>query len=70
MPEPKTPPAFAFNPDDYRDDIKEFDLTEEEANELLRALWDMMSAIVDLGWGVDTVQLVLPELFEKSSKPD
>ena len=58
------PPDFDF--EDYRDELKDFDLTDEQAEEILHTLWNMMSAMVDLGWGVDTVQIVLPELFVKA----
>lgn len=52
-----------FEPDDYRHHVDEFDLTEEQQNELLASLWSIMSTLVDIGWGVDTVQILLPDLF-------
>ena len=51
------PQAPIFNPDDYRDDLNEFDLTEEQENELLEALWNIMSSFVAIGFGLDSVQL-------------
>ena len=46
-----------FNPDDYREDLGAFELTKEQENELLQTLWNIMSMMVDLGWGLDSVQL-------------
>ena len=65
----QTTPAV-FNPDDYKEDLKEFDLTDEQAEEILRTLWEMMTMMVDLGWGVDTVNIVLPDLFIKTCNSD
>jgi len=50
----------------YRDDISEYYPTLEQQDEVLRILWDIMKTFVDIGWGVDGVQMVLPELFEKA----
>ncbi len=55
-----------FNPDEYREDIAEFGYTKEQQDEFLRTLWDIMCVFVDIGWGVETVQNFLPEIFEKS----
>ncbi len=55
--------SLKFEPDDYRHHLNEFDLSEEQQNELLQTLWSIMSALVDIGWGVDTVQLLLPDMF-------
>ena len=52
-----------FKPDNYRHHVDEFDLTEEQKNELLTSLWTIMSTLVDIGWGVDTVQILLPDMF-------
>ena len=53
----------------YRKDLSGFEMTTEQENELLQVLWNIMSIFVDIGWGVDTVQLVLPDLF-KEVAPD
>ncbi len=73
QPDTVTPPLNSdtvappqLNPDDYREELAEFDLTEEQENELLQTLWHIMSTFVDIGWGVDTVQMFLPDLFEKA----
>lgn len=53
-----------FEPDDFRHHLNDFDLTKDQQNELLASLWSIMSTLVDIGWGVDTIQLLLPELFK------
>ncbi|MCP5244894.1 MAG: hypothetical protein H6937_02540 [Burkholderiales bacterium] len=52
-----------LEPDHYRHHLDEFDLTQEQQNKLLESLWTIMSTLVDIGWGVDTVQILLPDLF-------
>ncbi len=51
------------SPDDFLHHIEDFDLTVEQQKELLQTLWNIMSTFVDIGWGVDTLHLFLPELF-------
>ena len=50
----------------YRDKLATFELTEDQETELLQVLWNIMSTMVDIGWGVDTVQMFLPTIFETS----
>ena len=57
----------AFDADEYRDALIEFPLNREQEDALLQALWEIMRSFVDIGWGVDTVQLVLPELFDEKA---
>ncbi|MEZ5813853.1 MAG: hypothetical protein R3E13_03910 [Alphaproteobacteria bacterium] len=52
-----------FERDNYRHHLDGFDLTRKQQNELLESLWAIMSTLVDIGWGVDTVQILLPDLF-------
>ena len=56
-----------LNCDDYKEELAELKLNEAQAQELLQTLWNIMAAFVDLGWGVDGVQAVLPDLFENTS---
>lgn len=42
----------------YREHVKDFDLSEEEQAELLKTLWHIMAAFVDMGFGVDSIQLL------------
>jgi len=55
-----------FDPADYKDEIAGFDLTEQQQEEFLRTLWHIMAAFVDLGWGVSSLQNVLPGLAQLS----
>ena len=52
-----------LNPDEYREELAEFDMTKEQQDELLQVLWDIISTFVNIGWGVDTVQMFLPDIF-------
>ena len=61
-----TPLKFAA--EEYRHHLSDLDLSEDQKDELLKTLWHIMSTFVDIGWGVDTVQMFLPELFEESSQ--
>lgn len=49
----------------FREDIAELELTDEQERELLQTLWNIMCVFVDIGWGVDTVQLLFPDLYKK-----
>lgn len=49
----------------YQSQVEDFDLTEEQRIELLQTLWGIMTVFVDLGFGVDAVQLL-----RKSAAPD
>lgn len=44
----------------YRQEIADLPLTEEQQIQLLQALWDMMRTFVELGFGCDPVQQVIP----------
>jgi len=50
--------------EEFRPDLAEFGMRRDQEDELLLTLWQIMSAFVDLGWGVDSVQMVFPELTE------
>lgn len=56
-------PSACLDTDLYRDDLRELSLSKAQEDELLQTLWNIMSIFVDIGWGADTVQIVLPELF-------
>lgn len=62
-----TPP---FDPRDYYADLGDVDFTDEQKDELLRTLFSIMSAFVDLGFGVDSVQYLLPALAQNSSETE
>lgn len=56
-----------FNADEYKDCLNDTDLSEAQKTELLQNLWHIMSAFVDMGWGVDNISLFFPELFNKAA---
>jgi len=43
--------------DEYRDDLAEFNLTEQQENELLEVLFNIMRTYVEIGFGLDSVQM-------------
>lgn len=57
--------TLEFKAEDYSHHLGELDLTEDQQKELLQTLWNIMSIFVDIGWGVDTVQMILPDLFNE-----
>lgn len=61
QPDPTGPPCDLQK---YREYVEDFDLSEEEQTELLKTLWMIMAAFVDLGFGVDSIQL-LPSSGQK-----
>lgn len=47
-------------------DLQELGIVDQkQAEELLGAIIHIMSICVDIGWGVDIVQIMLPELFRE-----
>ena len=50
-------PPLALDPDEYREHLEDFDLTAEQENELLAVLWNIMRTFVDIGFGLDSVQV-------------
>ncbi len=59
----RLPDDSAMTTDDFRGEFDMLKVSEEEAQEILAALYHIMHIFVDIGWGVDTIQIVLPELF-------
>ncbi len=49
-------PALTFNPDDYRAHLEGGDLTREQEDALLQALWLVVVGFVDLSFGVHPIQ--------------
>lgn len=60
-------PSPRLDIEKYREHMDGLDLTEVEQEELLRTLWWIMASFVQLGFGVDSVQSVLPAFAEASS---
>lgn len=55
-----------FDPAEYSEFVEDFDMTEEQKNEFLLALWHIMAAFVDLGFGVNSIQNIIPGLAQLS----
>jgi hypothetical protein len=53
----------------YREYIKDLDLNEEEQAELLKTLWHIMAAFVDMGFGLDSIQLLPASDQQQESSP-
>ena len=49
----------------YIDDFDEFDMTREEKEAYLLALWEITGAFVNIAWGTDPVQTVLTERIKE-----
>jgi hypothetical protein len=54
------PPAF--NSERYAEYVADFDYDEATKLELLRTLWKIMADFVDLGFGVNSIQLLAPAI--------
>lgn len=61
------PGALQLDPEKYLAYTSEIDISEEQRIELLKMLWSIMSAFVDLGWGVDRLETCIPALKEFTS---
>ena len=62
--------ALAFDPSEYVDYMAGFDLTDAQQVEVLQTLWHIMVSMVDMGWGVDNIQLMLPDVFNQEAEAD
>jgi len=62
------PSAPAFDPAEYREELKALDISDAEAEEFLAILWDILRSFVEIGFGVDSVSAVLPDAFGVQSK--
>lgn len=64
------PGALALNVQKYLPYLDEFEMSEEKKVEFLQTLWSIMTAFVDLGWGVDSIQNFIPAMKEISSEAE
>lgn len=58
---------LSFDADKYRRYLEEMTLTPEQESELLAVLWDIMSTMVDIGFGEHSVQRVMDSLIINAS---
>ena len=59
---------FQFKPEKYRAHIAHFDMDQAQQDDLLRALWNIMTLFIDLGLGVESVQQFFPDIFKEAPK--
>lgn len=52
----------------YRPMLAHMELTDEQASELLGTLWQIMCGFVLLGFGEQSIQKILPAIFEDFSR--
>jgi hypothetical protein len=45
-----------FTTAEFREYVDDLDITDDQKDELLRALWSVAVAFVDLDWGVESIQ--------------
>jgi hypothetical protein len=68
LPQAATPPAtLKFDITKYAFAEGETDLTPAQQEECLRTLWWIMEAFVDMSFGTDSVQTLLPEFTKSAS---
>ncbi len=56
--EPQALQPPVLDPDKYRHHLAEFEMSVEEQNEFLAVLWRILCTCVDIGVGLDSVQLL------------
>lgn len=60
--------APPFDPERYRGMTADLEFTQEQKDELLLTLWEIMRAFVEMGFGADSIQRVLPSVFGEFSE--
>ncbi|MEO0423896.1 MAG: hypothetical protein AAF184_16270 [Pseudomonadota bacterium] len=61
-----SPERLRLDPELYRDALEELSLSQEQENTLLQALWEIMHIFVEIGWGVQPVQMMIPQLLAQN----
>lgn len=67
---PKDAPACApcaFEPEEFRNDLADLQLTDEQEIEILEILWNMMGFFARTGFEVDVCGLIFDEFNEVSA---
>lgn len=62
---PRIPDVVQFDAEKYLEHVDGLAFTDAQKVEFLRTLWDIMTAFVDLGFGVDSV---IPILAQRASE--
>ncbi len=52
-----------MNPERYLPLVSEMELTDEQAQELLQVIWNIMCGFVELGFGSNSIQRILPSIL-------
>jgi hypothetical protein len=66
---PGTNPELAFDPSQYRDEIQDINIPEEQVVELLETLWSIMRMFVELGYSADVGGAVVRQIFNEQARP-
>ena len=67
----RSKPTVHFDPDEYMHYLDGMDVTDEQATEILRTLWDIMVQFVDLGFTVNgTAESTLNDKGHSAAKLD
>lgn len=61
-------PRLELDPEDFRDEMDEWDCSEAQKQELLRIIWEVVRSCVELELNVNVIQILLPDIFHKSAK--
>ncbi len=43
--------------------VEDSGLSDKQTEKLLQTLWQMMQTMVNIGWGLDMLNILLPEIF-------
>ena len=62
------PAPLELNYSNYMNDMREFDLTEEQEREFLDILWSIMRSFVELGFGSDICVQLLESFNEAANE--
>ena len=60
-------PHLALDSNKYSPYLKDSDLSDEQVEELLQTLWQMMQTMVNIGWGLDVLNILLPDIFNQQA---
>jgi hypothetical protein len=60
------PGELALDADKYRDELRDLDLSDEQADELLGILWDIMRRFVELGMSTEICGSIFEAVIESS----
>ena len=63
-----TASRLAFDKEKYLPELEGTDLSEEQKIEMLQALWSIIEAFVDLGFGANSIHQFFSELAAESSE--